>query len=63
MSYELATRYYYEKIVPADEIFNIFEVIAIGLDTRGNKVCVIRNKTKGIYTGYYLFAVDGLKKC
>lgn len=63
MSCELAARYYYGKVIPLTELDDVFEVIAIGLDTRGNKVCVIRNKSKRIYTGYYLFAVDGLKKC
>lgn len=63
MSYELATRYYYGKTVPVDEVFNTFEVIAIGLDTKGNKACVIRNKSKGISSGYYLFSIDGLDKC
>lgn len=63
MSCELATRYYYGKTMPCDEIFDVFEVVATGFDTRGNKVCVIRNKPKGIYAGYYLFNIDGLKKC
>lgn len=63
MSYELATRYYYGKTVPVDEVFNTFEVIAIGLDTKGNKACVIRNKSKVISSGYYLFSIDGLEKC
>lgn len=63
ISYELATKYYYGKILPYEELNNVFEVLAIGLDTIGRKVCIIRNKSKGAYTGCYLFAIDGLKKC
>ena len=40
-----------------------FKVVAIGYNSKGNEMCVIKNKSKGIYAGYYLFDIDGLKKC
>lgn len=63
IDFEFATKYRYGSLISWTEFDDDFEVVAIGYNSQGNKMCVIRNKSKGISSGYYLFSIDGLEKC
>lgn len=63
IDFEFATKYRYGSLISCTEFDDDFEVVAIGYNSQGNKMCVIRNKSKGISSGYYLFSIDGLEKC
>lgn len=63
MDYEFATKYRYCSPIPLIELEDNYEVVAIGYNSKGNEMCVIRNKREWTIEGYYLFSIDGLEKC